>query len=148
MKTSLIVYLAGPMAGITVKECRAWRLAATPVLEDAGFTILDPTRELIGYPDDFVLTQQAESKRVVFARDKFDATRADILLVNLLGATDKSLGTLMEVAWAYLSGKFIVVVMEPEGNPHDHTFTREAASIVPPTIEEGVDYIVVTFGQG
>ena len=148
MKTSLIVYLAGPMAGMTVKQCRAWRVASTPALEDAGFTILDPTRELIGYPDDYMLDQQADNKRVVFARDKFDATRADILLVNLLEAADKSLGTLMEVAWAYLAGKFIVVVMEPKGNPHDHVFIQEAASIVKPTVEEGVDYIVVTFGQG
>jgi hypothetical protein len=35
-------------------------------------------------------------------RDRFDATRCDVLLVNLLGAERVSIGTMMEVAWADL----------------------------------------------
>ena len=84
---------------------------------------------------------------MVFERDKFDATRADILIVNLTGANRVSIGTMMEIAWAHLAGKFIVVVMEKVGNPHMHAFVREAASIMFEDTNDAVDYVIQTFGK-
>ena len=145
MHNTLIVYLAGPMAGLTVRECREWRLQATQRLQEAGFTILDPTRELLGLPADQVVAADADDKRVVFHRDKFDSTRADILIVNLLKAKSSSIGTLMEMAWSHLSGKFIVTLIEKDGNPHAHTFVKEASSLILDDLDEALDYVITTF---
>jgi len=136
MHNTLIVYLAGPMAGLTVRECREWRIKATSRLQEAGFTILDPTRELLGLSPDQIVAADADDKRVVFHRDRFDATRADILIVNLLGAKSPSIGTLFEMAWAHLSGKFIVTLVEDKGNPHLHTFVKEASSLILDDLDE------------
>lgn len=150
MKTSLVVYLAGPMTGQTYEETIAWRKYAREKLEEAEFTVLDPARGLMFLKPEAVVKDayeefSTENKHTVFVRDRFDSTRSDILLVNLLKASKVSIGTMMELAWAHLSNKFPVVVMEREGNPHMHAFMRECAGIVRESVEDAVDYIVATF---
>jgi len=150
-RRGLIAYLAGPMTGMTLEHVQTWRRKARASLEDAGFVVLDPARGLMflepesvvqdAYEDEFT-----ENKHVVFTRDKFDATRADILFVNLKHATRISIGTMMEMGWAHLSGRFVVTVIEKEGNPHMHAFVREASSIMFDDPEDACDYIIKTFG--
>ena len=151
MKTDLLVYLAGPMTGQTFEEATAWREWATEALWDEGFTVLDPSRGLMFLKPESVVKDAyadttTENKHVVFVRDRFDSTRADILLMNLIGADRVSIGSMMELAWSHLSGKFPVVVMEKEGNPHQHAFVREATGIVLHDLGDAVDYVVRTFG--
>jgi len=151
MSRGLLVYLAGPMTGMTKEDVVTWRRKAETMLTDAGFIVLDPARGLMfldpedvvkdAYEDEFT-----ENKHVVFERDKFDSTRADILFVNLKHAHRVSIGTMMEMAWAHLSGRFVVTVIEKEGNPHMHAFVREASSIMFDDPEEACLYIVKTFG--
>lgn len=151
MRTDLLVYLGGSMTGLTLAEVQSWRKTAAAKLDEAGFTVLDPARGLMflkpeetvkdAYVDEFT-----ESKHTVFERDKFDVTRADISILNLLKAKRISIGTMMEMAWGHLTGKFIVVVMEREGNPHMHAFVREASSIIFEDTDEAVDYVIQTFG--
>ncbi len=150
-KTSLLVYLAGPMTGQTLEETIAWRRDATNKLEDAGFTVLDPARGLMflkpeGVVKDSYENSHTETKHTVFVRDKFDSTRADILLINLLEASRVSIGTMMELAWAHLSNRFPVVVMEREGNPHMHAFVRESAGVILDDMDDAVNYVIRTFG--
>lgn len=150
-KRDLMVYLAGPMTGMTIEHVTTWRKLAESALEEAGFTVLDPARGLMflkpeevvkdAYEDEFT-----ENKHVVFERDKFDSTRADILFVNLKHAHRVSIGTMMEMAWAHLAGRFVVTVIEKEGNPHMHAFVREASSIMFTDPEEACAYIIATFG--
>ena len=47
MKTDLLVYLAGPMTGMTAEKVKTWRRIATATLIEAGFTVLDPARGLM-----------------------------------------------------------------------------------------------------
>jgi len=150
-KRGLIVYQGGSMTGLTLEEITGWRREAGALLEDAGFTVLNPARGLMflepeavvkdAYEDEFT-----ENKHVVFERDKFDATRADILLMNLLKAPRTSIGTVMEMAWGHLAGRFICTAIEREGNPHMHAFVREASSILFEDIMDACLYIVETFG--
>jgi nucleoside 2-deoxyribosyltransferase len=150
-RRGLLVYLAGPMTGMRIEHVKEWRGHAMSRLEEAGFTVLDPARGLMflepeavvkdAYDDEFT-----ENRHVVFERDKFDSTRADVLFVNLKHAHRISIGTMMEMAWAHLSGRFVVTVLEKEGNPHMHAFVREASSILFDDPEEACDYIIRTFG--
>jgi len=150
-KRGLLVYLAGPMTGMTMDQVTTWRKKATVMLEDSGFTVLDPSRGLVFLEPETIVKDAyeeefAENKHVVFERDKFDSTRADILFVNLKHSTRISIGTMMEMAWAHLSGRFVCTVIEKEGNPHMHAFVREASSILFDDPEEACLYIVRTFG--
>lgn len=151
MKTNLLVYLAGPMTGQTYEEATAWRAWVTEALTDEGFTLLDPSRGLMflrpeSVVKDAYLKSATENKHTVFLRDKFDSTRADILFINMLGADRISIGTTMELAWANLAGRFPIVIMEKEGNPHMHAFTRECAGVIFGDLQDAVDYIIRTFG--
>jgi len=79
--------------------------------------------------------------RGIMTRDRFDATRCDVLLVNLLGATKVSIGTCMEIAWADLKRTPIVVAMEPEGNPHEHCMITEAIGFRCDSMRQALDVV-------
>lgn len=75
-------------------------------------------------------------------RDFYDCTTCDILLVNLLGAKSVSIGTVMEIAWAYQKRTPIVLAIESEGNIHEHLMIDEARGFRVPTLQEALDVVV------
>jgi hypothetical protein len=48
--------------------------------------------------------------------------KVELESVGLIGADRVSIGTVAEMAWAYMKQKPIVIAMEPSGNPHEHIF--------------------------
>jgi hypothetical protein len=78
--------------------------------------------------------------RGVMTRDRFDATRCDVLFVNLLGTEKVSIGTVMEIAWADLCRTPIVCAMEV-GNVHEHMMVNEAIGFRVGSIDEGLHTI-------
>jgi nucleoside 2-deoxyribosyltransferase len=76
--------------------------------------------------------------RAITTRDRRDATTCDVLLANVLGADKASIGTVLEIAWADSERIPIVLVMEPEGNPHDHAMLRELAGFRVATLDEAL----------
>ena len=84
-------------------------------------------------------------QRGIFARDSWDTRRCDALLVNVLGADRVSIGTVMEIAWANAWNKPIVLVMEKEGNIHEHAMLREACPFRVETLQEGIDVLAALF---
>lgn len=132
MKT---VYLAGPIAGLTFDAAADWRNQAIRELHDAGIKGLSPLRAkeylrdagvLSGHGLEYAHRGPMSLPRGVMTRDHYDATRCDVLLVNLLGATTVSIGTCMEIAWAFAIRTPIVCAIEDEGNPHAHMMIVEA----------------------
>lgn len=126
------VYLAGPITGLSYGGANEWRDAFAEQLEARGVRGLSPMRgksyldheERIwdSYEDSLLSSQKS-----IVTRDRNDATTCDLLVVNLLGATRVSIGTMVELGWADAHRVPIVVVMEESGNPHDHAFVRELA---------------------
>jgi nucleoside 2-deoxyribosyltransferase len=112
------------------------------VLEDAGIHGLDPMRgkdylakeQSIGNDYDSPLS----CSRGIMTRDHWDCTRCDILLVNFLGSARVSIGTCMEIAWAYDNQIPIICVIEESGNPHDHAMIREAIGFRVATLDQGL----------
>ena len=73
-------------------------------------------------------------------RDFNDVKRCDAILVNLLGAKSASLGTVMELGWAYALQKPVVVAIEPIGNPHDrHPMIEETIRFRAPDLDAAID---------
>ncbi len=140
-----LVYLAGPISGCGYGECTDWRQVATDVLELEGAHCLSPMRAKAYLESEEVIDGSYEehvlsSARGIMTRDFFDCRTADILLVNLRGAPRVSIGTVMEIAWAFDNGVPVVCVME-EGNIHTHPMINEAIGFRVNTIDEAIDVV-------
>jgi len=136
------VYLAGPITGLSFDNCTDWRDQVKGWL-DPDITAYSPLRAksyLLGQTtvkdsyDEYILSTQ----RGIYTRDLYDCRNRDLLFVNFLGAKKVSIGTVMELAWATAFNKPIVLVMEKEGNVHEHSMVREACPMRVETLEEGV----------
>lgn len=141
------VYLAGPITGLTFDGCTDWRKQAEAELATVGVKGLSPMRGkeylqsigiLSGTGKEYAHLGLLSTPRAVMTRDRFDCTRCDVVLVNLLGAKAVSVGTVMEIAWADLSRIPLVVAIEPEGNPHEHMMVQEAIGFRVASLEEAL----------
>lgn len=141
------VYLAGPITGLSFAGCTEWRDAAVGRLAEDGVKGLSPMRAkeylahlttISGHGREYAHLGVFATPRGVMTRDRFDCTRCDILLVNLLGAKAVSIGTVMEIAWADGRRIPIVVAIEKEGNPHEHMMVNEAIGFRVETLDEAL----------
>lgn len=144
-----LVYLAGPITGLSYGGCTDWRDAVSDQLNSDKVECLTPMRGKNFLLNEKAITAGLEAeydkyKNVIVTgkgitrRDMFDTLRSTCLFVNMLGAKRVSIGTCMELAWAYQNQIPTIVVMEP-GNLHEHVMLVEACTYVVGTIAEGVD---------
>ncbi len=136
------LYLAGPITGESWNGATDWRTQVSLALGAAGIEGISPLRS-----KEYLLNEVAIADRYdehilstskgIFTRDFYDVSRVDGLFVNFLGAKKVSIGTVMEIAYAWSLRKPIIVVMDKE-NMHQHSMLRESAGWVVDTIEEGI----------
>lgn len=141
-----LVYLAGPINGISYRDCTSWREYVAKRLPP-HIRAVSPMRakpELRGrrkmggrYPAGL----QLATDDGITTRDRFDVFRAEALLVNLLGAGQVTIGTMIELGWADALRKPVVLVMEGRGNMHDHPMVRHIAGFRVRTLEHGIELI-------
>ena len=137
------VYLAGPIAGLTYGQAVDWRTLVSSSLNSNKTECLDPLRgksylASMGAISPGEYSQPLSTSKAITRRDMFDTLRATCLFVNLLESKRVSIGTVMEIAWAYQNQIPTVVVME-KGNLHEHAMIEEASTYVVETLEEGVE---------
>ena len=148
------VYLAGGMSWLKPTDALSWRRQAEHALNERGIDVLSPMR---GHPaslagakvikpfDDVAVAGGPEG---VILRDLTDVLRADALLVNCLGAPQISVGTAIELGWAYLLHKPAVVAIEKKGNPHDsHPMVKAAMRYRVLTLLDAIDAVAVLLGR-
>jgi len=140
-----LLFLAGPLTGISYKQALAWRTEVARKLP-SDIVAFSALRKKDYLSDETVLNDSyaawpLSTPRGTITRDRNDVLRCDALFVNLLGAKQVSLGTMFELAWADLKRIPIIIVME-QGNVHDHAFVREVAGYVAQSVDEGVDIVV------
>src|SRR4051794_28218363 len=92
----VLVYLAGPISGLNYEGATDWRDYAKLMLRAWGIKALSPLREQehmksIGvFSDAGTETERLQSPmstpKGLTIRDRWDAMRCDVLLVNLVGA--------------------------------------------------------------
>lgn len=146
MKT---VYLSGPITGLTYEGCTDWRSHARKWLAEFGVEGLSPMRgkEFLrgkGTITDgmsAVISNFMSQDAAIVTRDRMDATKCDMMLCNLLGATQVSIGTMIELGWADLARVPVVLVVERAGNIHEHAFVRQLSGYRVDTLEAGLDLI-------
>lgn len=153
-----LVYLAGGIAGLPGTQTVDWRKeAADKLYTNHGIFSLSPMRgkEVLSRSSAPIATNFMQyeaygpffTARGIMTRDYNDVCRADALLVNLLGLVKPSLGTIMELAWAWQLRTPAVVVMEPTGNPHDgHPMIHEAIPFRVASLDEAIETVAIILG--
>lgn len=144
MSSKPLVYLAGPITGLTYDQSTDWREKVHKALAP-DIDTLSPMRakaylktlpaDLIGdeYADRILSTQKA-----ITSRDRWDTMRADLVIFNFLGATKASIGTAIELGWADAARVPGLLVMEESGNVHDHSMVRETTGWRVSTLEDAI----------
>ena len=144
----LSCYLAGPISGKVYKEASSWRDKAEATLTREGFTVYNPLRGksfLSSKQHSSILSAPFEpvelSDRAIRKRDKMDVINSDIILINLMDATEVSIGTVGEIFWAEDRNKLIVIAMPENDTIHNHPFIRDVA-IIFPSLKEALNYVL------
>ena len=146
------VYLAGAISGLTYDDGQEWRTTVRDKLKDTSIECYSPLRQkhiLRGAgvldadksADAYGTFSPLATDRGIMTRDHYDCQSADLIFVNLLGSKKVSIGTVMEIAWAYAYRKPLVLVTELTGL-HDHPMIREATGYRVETLEEGIDVMM------
>lgn len=133
------VYLGGPITGLTYDDCTSWRDEVQPALEAEGIEVRNPMRD----KEHFVigngpLPSRFDAESDAVQQDLNDIDEVDVILVNLIGATHVSIGSMCELGYAKARGKYIIVAYE-EGSIHDHLFVELLATDVVASLEDALD---------
>lgn len=155
------VYLAGPISGCTWDEATDWRDEVRNQLLRSGIKAVSPLRAKVylrectapikdHYDDndiDSAAFTNMSTARGITTRDRFDCLNTNVLFVNLLGAERVSIGTCMEIAWADARRIPSVIVMEKNGNLHDHAMINECTGFRVSSIREGIEIVKAILGD-
>jgi len=142
------VYLAGSIGGISYGEATEWRDQAFTALAKVGITAYSPMRAKSFLKNEKSLTWMMDhwenpmaTSKGIMSRDHNDCVTADVLLVNLLGQTRGSLGTVMEIAWAFDRRIPVVMVAEPDNTHVLHPMLIEAINFRVDNLEDGIEIV-------
>lgn len=128
------IYCATPMTGRSFGDVLEYYQNLTVFLKKVGFDVLCPMvckthlkaeQQLAAHG----IKHPISTDHAIIERDRWMVQHSDVIYTNLLGANRVSIGSVMELAWAYDKGKHTIVVMEKD-NIHQHSFVLEAADIV------------------
>jgi len=146
---SFEIYCAHPISGLTYDEVVSYYEGVKKELESYGYKVLHPMTGKKCLRTDVTerfkpanYREEVATNHAILTRDSWMVRQCNVLYLDLTGAKMISIGCVMELAMAYILGKYTVVVME-DGNIHNHAFVVEAASIVFKNSEKALDYLKV-----
>ena len=138
-----LVYLAGPITGLSYDGAVDWRTSTSIKLHASGIRGLSPMRwkeylleetSIADRYDEHVLS----TSKAITTRDRWDCMRSDVILMNLIGAKRISIGTMIEAGWADAFRKPVVLAIE-ENNMHHHAMLEHIAGWVVPDLDQAID---------
>lgn len=74
----------------------------------------------------------------ITTRDRYDCMGSDLVIFNLLGAQRISIGTMIELGWADAARNPAILIMEKEGNPHDHPMVRNTTQFRVDNVKDAI----------
>jgi len=136
------IYLAGPVGGLTEEEAKGWRKQFADDLKFyAEVKGISPLRAEPPTDGSYDIQNSANSgdecwgsPRAVASKNYFDVTHCDIVVAYL---PSKSLGTVVEMAWAFEMGKSVILVSDVP-DIADHPLLMRCASWIVPTLEDAM----------
>lgn len=142
------VYLAGPITGLTYDGASDWREYAQGKLDALGIDAFSPMRakqylrhvgELAAAGQNFQGMSPLSENKGITTRDRIDCMGRDLIIVNFSGAKRVSIGTCIEFGWADAARKPVILIMEDEGNLHEHGMILEIAGYRVKTLDEAIE---------
>ena len=85
--------------------------------------------------------EPGKGNSVITLRDYGFVRESDVIFANLSKCTRPSIGTIMEIAWAYAHDKYIIIVMDENGL-HEHGMILGAHPVVFKTFEEAANHLI------
>jgi len=139
---SKLVYLAGPITGLSYDGAVNWR---TDLIEKLKPLFgLSPMRNKDYLRKEKHLAAEGynihalSTNKGILTRDSFDCKRANLVIAYLDEAKEVSIGTVMEIGMAYIARVPIITVMK-KGNIHWHGMVIEASGWIVDTLDEAVE---------
>jgi hypothetical protein len=138
------VYLSGPVTDKSIPDLSAWRDQVATQL-GTSWAVYDPTKgpvvtqRLSGVTG---ATRRPEFKGFahdMVARNRVALSNCDLVIANLIGAKEVSIGTVGELFWADAFHRPIILLRETSGNRHDHLMINEIATWIVQTVPEAID---------
>lgn len=153
------VYLAGRIAGTEQGAAFNWRIYAAERFRDRGIETRSPMRAKMALSEGPIGSDFREYEHRgwaytpdgILTRDHNDCVTSNGVLMNLLGLQEydeKSFGSGMELAWTFHLHIPTVVVIEPEGNPHDrHPMFVGAVKFRLSDLDEAIDAMAIILNR-
>ena len=139
------LYLAGPIGNCTFDEAVDWRRVAQQELKKNGIDAYSPMRgkdyldtgeRITGGSYPYALS----TSKGIMARDYHDATTCDLLLVNLSIPHERiSIGTVMELGFAFAKQKLVVAIDSPVHQYQKHPMVAEAVGFWAKDLTEAME---------
>lgn len=147
------VYLAGPILNTTNAEANDWRRDVDIRLGDSGEAIvaISPLRceplhgekYTANYPD-----ARFGTARAISSKNKYDIRACDLVLAYLPKpppGRHQSFGTIIEIAWADMLGKPVIVVTD-DPEVLEHPVINACAGWLLGTLDEGLEVVIGILG--
>ncbi len=153
------VYLAGPINGLTYEASEEWRAyiakhapdhvqTYTPMrgkefLNKPGNVLDDQRFHYSNQSPDHHYDHPLLTPKAILSRDFYDVRSSDVIIANLTNTSRVSIGTVMEIAWAYQAQIPVILIIEPigEASVHHHPMVMESANFIVHTLWEAVDVL-------
>lgn len=123
MNKKSLVYLAGPMEGLSANEMTGWRLQMADYLTFDGIACLDPCRRKV-----FHGSEDLNLARMLFRCDLRDIDNSDYLFADVRRDKGRAAGTHMEIMYAWTKDKPIILWQDPTDPPHP--FYMSVATVI------------------
>lgn len=117
-----LIYLAGPISGLSWEQATEWRTDLTKRFKEAStgrinYITLSPLRgkEYLKYEKDIkdsYADYTMSTPKAITERDLNDVRRSDLIIANFLGATKVSIGTVFEIGAARALNIPIILIIE------------------------------------
>jgi nucleoside 2-deoxyribosyltransferase len=137
------IYLAGGISGYTYDEAQEWRDYVADQFAGTDIRCYSPLRGKEFLKKEGIISKSYDyhplaSAKGILHRDHHDCTTSDLIFVNFLRATSHSVGTAMEVGWAFDHHILTVAVMEKDAEFNTHPMVLESITYRVETLDDGI----------
>lgn len=138
-----VVYFAHPISGVSLEVVQQYYDDIRKMFGKICF--VQTPMDVVARTD---LSERKESFKdpamvndVITNRDYKFVEGCNVIFANLSKCTRVSIGTVMEIAWAYAHHKYIIIVMDENGL-HEHGMILGTHPVVFKTFEEAANHLI------
>ena len=130
---TITVFLSGAMDYVG-EYATSWRKEATFLLDQRGYSVLDPT----SIPEDYTMSADEIVQKNIFMQKK-----SDILLVEYMLEDRAYIGTDFEMAYAKLNNQPVIAICSKQNS--DRPYMKYMSTKLAESVADAVEYISIHY---